>query len=86
MNLARILQRFWVLTETWERLSGFITSPTRMSLGRYVKAQQWHVVAACYSYRMNVETHHIHSGVEKEAKRDEWSKYAVHMGAMKNKL
>jgi hypothetical protein len=48
MNLARILQRFWVLTAMWELLSGFITSPTRMSLGRYLKAQQWHIVAACY--------------------------------------
>jgi len=48
MNLPRILQRFWVLTAMWELLSGFITSPTRMSLGRYLKAQQWHIVAACY--------------------------------------
>jgi hypothetical protein len=82
MNLARILQRFWVLTETWERLSGFIASPTRMSLGRYLKAQQWHVVAACYSHRMNVETYHVHSDGGKEVKRDEWVRYAAHLVAM----
>ena len=84
MNLARILQRFWVLSATWELLSGFIASPTRMSLGRYLKAQQWHVVAAFYSNRMNVETHHVHSRDGKEVKRDEWVRYAVHVGAMRN--
>jgi hypothetical protein len=83
MNLARILQRFWVLTATWELLSGFITCPTRMSLGRYLKVKQWHIVAACYSNRMNVETHHVHSYDGKEIKRDEWVKYAVRVGAIK---
>jgi len=84
MNLARILQRFWVLTATWELLSGFITYPPRMSLGRYLKAQQWHIVAACYSNRMNVETHHVHNCDGKEVKRDEWVRYAEHVGTMKS--
>jgi hypothetical protein len=72
------------LTATWELLSGFITSPTRMSLGRYLRAQQWHVVAACYSNRVNVGTRHVHSCDGKEVKRDEWVRYAVHVRAIKN--